>query len=131
MVYIYPAEFTPCEEGGYTVTFPDLPGAITEGDTLKEALYMAQDCLGGFLWSMEKDNDPIPKPTDITHFTASADGVFFTLVNIDLAEYKRIHSEKPVRKSLYIPKGLNEKAEAQGINFSQVLRDALSRAIVQ
>lgn len=36
--YIYPAIFDPCEEGGYSVTFPDLPGCITEGDTVEEAL---------------------------------------------------------------------------------------------
>jgi len=46
--YIFPVVFEPGEpdEVGYTVTFPDLPGCITEGDTLKETLYMAKDALG-------------------------------------------------------------------------------------
>ncbi len=39
--YIYPAIFQPGEKDGYCVTFPDLSGCITEGDTLEEALYMA------------------------------------------------------------------------------------------
>jgi predicted RNase H-like HicB family nuclease len=39
--YLYPAVFDPNENGGYTVTFPDLPGCVTEGDTLDEALQMA------------------------------------------------------------------------------------------
>ena len=36
--YIYPAIFDPSQDGGYTVTFPDLPGCVTEGDGLGETL---------------------------------------------------------------------------------------------
>ena len=35
---VYPAVFHTEEVGGYSVTFPDLPGCITEGDTIEEAL---------------------------------------------------------------------------------------------
>ena len=38
--YRYPALFESCEEGGYTVTFPDLPGIVTEGDDVDEAIAM-------------------------------------------------------------------------------------------
>jgi predicted RNase H-like HicB family nuclease len=41
MKYVYAALFTSCEEGGYAVNFPDLPGTNTQGDDLYEALYMA------------------------------------------------------------------------------------------
>lgn len=41
----YPARFTPAEEGGYVVTFRDVPEAITQGDTLEEAMLMASDAL--------------------------------------------------------------------------------------
>ncbi|AGI32715.1 TPA: type II toxin-antitoxin system HicB family antitoxin [Mannheimia haemolytica] len=41
----YPALFTPAEEGGFVVTFPDLPEAITQGDTFEEAMEMAEDVL--------------------------------------------------------------------------------------
>ncbi|CBY81424.1 transcriptional regulator [Haemophilus influenzae biotype aegyptius] len=41
----YPATFTPAEEGGYVVTFADLPEAITQGDTIEEAQEMAEDVL--------------------------------------------------------------------------------------
>jgi len=129
MVYIYPARFETAEEGGYNVTFPDLAGAITEGDDLKEAMYMAQDCLGGYLWACQDDRDTIPNPSDITSFALPENGVFYSLISVDMAEFKRIHSEKPVRKTLYIPKYLNEQAEAKGVNFSQVLRDALSQIV--
>jgi len=132
MRYVYPAKFKKFTDGdGYVVTFPDLYGATTEGRSLQDALDMAEDCLGGLLWSYEEDGDELPVPSSLGSFEPSSDTVFYNLISINLAEYKRRLSEKPVRKTLYIPKGLNEKAEAQGINFSQVLRDALSRAITQ
>lgn len=46
----YPAKFEPAQEGGYVVTFRDLPEAITQGDTLEEAMAMAEDVL---LFAME------------------------------------------------------------------------------
>lgn len=41
----YPARFEPADEGGFVVTFRDIPEAITEGDTLDEAREMAADAL--------------------------------------------------------------------------------------
>lgn len=60
--YIFPALFKAGEEDeqGYTVTFPDLQGCITEGDTLEEAIYMAKDALAGYLLTSEEDGDEIP-----------------------------------------------------------------------
>lgn len=42
---VYYALFHPAKEGGYTVTFPDAPAAVTEGDTVEEAVDMAIDAL--------------------------------------------------------------------------------------
>lgn len=41
----YPVTLTPLDEGGYLVTFPDFPEAITEGNSKEEALIEATDCL--------------------------------------------------------------------------------------
>ena len=62
---IYPACFYPCEEGGYTVTFPDLPGCVTEGDTLTEAVDMAIDAAAGWLLDEVENKRLIPKSSDI------------------------------------------------------------------
>ena len=44
MKLVYEAIFTPFEKGeGYTVEVPDLPGCVTEGDNLAEAIEMGQD----------------------------------------------------------------------------------------
>ncbi|MDE9830796.1 type II toxin-antitoxin system HicB family antitoxin [Staphylococcus delphini] len=47
----------------YNVYFPDLPGAITCGSDIEEAVLMAQDALEGHLLVMEDDKDEIPTPS--------------------------------------------------------------------
>jgi antitoxin HicB len=49
------------EDGGYTVTVPALPGCVTQGDTLEEAIAMANDAIRGFLEALAKDGQPIPE----------------------------------------------------------------------
>lgn len=64
----YPAIFHPEADGGYFVDFPDLPGCVTEGNTLSEAMEMAEDALSIYLDSLKEDKDPYPKasaPDDI------------------------------------------------------------------
>ena len=49
------------EEGeGYTVTVPDLPGCVTEGDTVEEALANAREAIRGYLKALEKLGRPVP-----------------------------------------------------------------------
>src|SRR6266852_345708 len=68
----YTTIFDPNENAGYTVTVPALPGLVTEGDTLKEARYMAADAIQCYLESLAKDlaktriDDPNYKPTKLT-----------------------------------------------------------------
>lgn len=49
------------EEGGYTVTVPTLPGCVTQGDTLEEAIAMAKDAIQLYLRSLTDDGEPIPE----------------------------------------------------------------------
>ena len=49
------------EEGGYTVTVPALPGCVTQGETLDEAIAMARDAIAGFIEALAKDGLPIPE----------------------------------------------------------------------
>jgi len=51
-----------CEEGGYTVTCPALPGCVTEGDTYEEALQNAREVIAGYLEAMEKRARMTPAP---------------------------------------------------------------------
>jgi predicted RNase H-like HicB family nuclease len=49
------------EEGGYTVTVPALPGCVTQGETLEDAIAMARDAIQGYLEALVKDGQPIPE----------------------------------------------------------------------
>lgn len=56
----YTVIFEPAEEGGYVVSVPALPGCVTEGDTLEEAMEMVKDAISGYIASLKKHGEPIP-----------------------------------------------------------------------
>ncbi len=57
----YTAIFEPAEEGGYVVHIPALDNLVTEGDTLEEAVAMAEDAIRGYIECLIEDNCPIPE----------------------------------------------------------------------
>ena len=63
MRYAYPYELLPQPEGGFTVTFPDVPEAITQGDTEKEAAATAEDALVTALSFYTDRAEPLPRPS--------------------------------------------------------------------
>lgn len=126
--YIYPASFESCEEGGYTVTFPDLPGCITEGDTLEEALQMAKESLELFLYNIEDDKEEFPSPSK-PEVIETEKGSFITLIEANMPLIRDKMLNKAVKKTLTIPKWLNDKAEKEHINFSQELQSALKEKL--
>lgn len=61
----YPATFKPAEEGGFVVTFRDIPEAITQGDSLEEAREMAADALLAAMDFYFEDGRPVPAPSKV------------------------------------------------------------------
>lgn len=59
----YPATFKPAEEGGFVVTFRDIPEAITQGDSIEEAREMAADALLAAMDFYFEDGRPVPTPS--------------------------------------------------------------------
>lgn len=59
----YPAIFTPASEGGFVVTFRDIPEAITQGDSEAEALSEAQDALVTAMDFYFEDRRSVPAPS--------------------------------------------------------------------
>ncbi|MBV9259681.1 MAG: type II toxin-antitoxin system HicB family antitoxin [Ktedonobacteraceae bacterium] len=49
------------EEGGYTVTVPALPGCITQGETVDEAIAMAKDAIRLHIESLIAEGQPVPQ----------------------------------------------------------------------
>lgn len=133
MLSVYPACFFQ-EENGYSVVFPDLNYLATCGDTITEAMSMAIDCLAGYLYTCKRDGTPIPPPSPMSQISlvsvvqaleVEVGEAFVNMVSVDVAEYAKAHFEKVVKKTLTIPEWLNTAALEQGINFSQILREAL------
>lgn len=125
--YIYPAVFTP-EAGGYFVNFPDFESCYTEGDTLEEAMEMADDVLCLTLYDMEEAGQQIPTPSPIKDIQTDGDA-FVSLVHCDTIEYRKYFDNKSVKKTLTIPNWLNTIAERQGVNFSLILQNALKQEL--
>lgn len=119
----YPAIFHKAEEGGFWISFPDLPECLTEGDDMAQAYEMAVEAVGLALANRKEGKEEIPVPSEIDQVQID-DGVL-VIVEFDMFEYLRKHNSKAVKKTLSIPEWLNEAAMKAGINFSQVLQEAL------
>ena len=63
--YVYPAIFHENEDKSFTILFPDLPGCISEGKNLANAIYMAQSALSQWMeYSIDKSLE-IPSPSNL------------------------------------------------------------------
>lgn len=119
MLFVYPAVFHK-EEDSYWVEFPDLPGCHSYGSSVTETMACAQEAMAGYILTLLEQERPIAVPSDIGVF--SVDDGFTSLVSCNIDQYKET---KAVKKTLTIPAWLNERAMAKGVNFSQVLQEAL------
>lgn len=120
----YPAIFHNAEEGGFWVSFPDIPEALTEGEDMTNAYKMAVDCLGLALSVKEDENESFPTPATLDSIKLET-GEFLVVIEFDMLAYKKRTNSRSVKKTLSIPEWLNEEALKKGINFSNVLQEAL------
>ena len=126
--YVYPAIFTPEEDGSYSIVFPDLEGCYTGGDNLEDGIEMAEDALALVLYGYEKDGREIPAPSARSAFSVSGND-FVNFIACDTMKYRKMYNNKAVKKTLTIPEWLNEAACAMGLNFSQILQEALIQKV--
>lgn len=61
---LYPAKLAP-EDGGFVVTFRDIPEAITQGDTREGAIAMAADALATAMEFYFEDGRQVPLPSEV------------------------------------------------------------------
>jgi len=84
MKLVYPAIFTPLEKSdGYCVTFPDLPGCVTQGASLADAIEMAADAASGWVLDELEDGNEIPQATVPYSIGINADE-FVSLILLDI-----------------------------------------------
>lgn len=127
MKLTYPACFYPDAEkaGAYAVVVPDLPGCVSGGSTLAEAILMGTDAASGWVLDELEDGKTVPPASPLESITPEPGG-FVNMLVLDMDSYAEKYGEKAVRKNLTIPAWLNTFAEKNHINFSQVLQDSLT-----
>lgn len=125
MKLTYPAVFAPFgDREGFTVTVPDLPGCVTEGDSLADAILMAQDAASGWVLDELEDGNKPPLSSALSDVHLD-EGEFVSLLALDIDKYAEKYGSKAVRKNVTIPAWLNTFGESRGLNFSSVLQEAL------
>lgn len=120
--YIYPAIFHTNEDGSYTITFPDLPGCISEGKNLGNALYMAQAALAQWIEYLADKKLEIPASSDFKSIVPGHEE-FVNLICADLKD------NRAVKRTVSIPKWMDDKVSEMGLSLSRVLQDALKDKI--
>lgn len=124
--YSYPCIITfDKEDGIYYVNFPDLEDCFTDGDTLEEALYNAQDVLGLVLYSKEENGMEINPPKN--DFITTKENQALSYVSVWMPLVRDEIENKSVKKTITIPKWLNDLAEDKGVNFSRLLQVSLKK----
>jgi predicted RNase H-like HicB family nuclease len=116
--YVYPAIFHTNEDGSFTVTYPDLPGCITEGKSLANAIYMAQSALTQWLEYIIDKKQFIPSASNLKSIEITSEE-FVNFIRVDVKD------NRAVKRTVSIPKWLDDKAIEAGLSLSRVLQDAL------
>ncbi len=127
MHYTFTAVITP-EKGKYYIRVPDIPGCVTTGKDIEDAVAQITDALSGCLVVWEDQGLSIPEATaqkDISHNTADV----LTLISVDTIAYRAQTDTRAVRKNVSIPAWMANMAERKGINCSKVLQDALAQRL--
>lgn len=122
MKIIYPAVFHE-ENGSFWVEFPDIEGCFSDGEDIADVLKNAQEALALHCESVIESGGFLPKATSVKNIEKPEDGW------VSLVESELVIRSKSVKKTLTIPAWLNELAEANGVNFSSTLQNALLREL--
>lgn len=123
---IYPACFYPFEDGnGYTVVVPDLPGCVTEGNSLVEAIAMATDAASGWLLDELEDGNELPHSTAINSLELDEPDGFFNLLVIDIDEYASKYGTKSIRKNITIPAYMETYLKKNNISLSEIVQNSI------
>lgn len=126
MKYTYTAIFTPTEDGSeFFARVPDLPGCITTGDTLEDAIAQITDAASGWLVVAEDHGDAIPEAT-AQNVLPRESGSVLSLVQVDTIVYRSQTDTRAVRKNVSLPAWMANLADKRGINCSQVLQEGLA-----
>lgn len=127
MKYIYTAIFVPDENGSkYYCRVPDLPGCITTGSNIDDAIEMITDAASGWLVVAEDEGNEILAATP-QHKLEIPENASCSIIRIDTLAYRAATDTRAVRKNVSLPAWMAALAEKQNVNCSQILQDGLMR----
>ena len=128
MKYIYTALIKKEAEDYYECSVPDLPGCVTSGYTLADAIDMITDAASGWLVVNEDEGNSIPTPTAQTDLKSSPDD-FKTLIQIDTIAYRAATDTRSVRKNVSLPAWMVAMADKRKLNCSKILQEAITQQL--
>ena len=116
--YVYPAIFHKNDDGSYTITYPDLLGCISEGKDLGNAMYMAESALTQWVEYLIDKKKEIPKGSMLGTLEVG-EREFANLIRANIKD------GRAVRRTVSIPKWMDDAVSEAGLSLSKVLQDAL------
>lgn len=124
--YIFPA-ILKHEDEGIFVEFPDLHECFTFAKDIQDALISAKEVLELCLYQREEDEIPIPEPSDF--FSEKLQEKTVIYVDVWMLAVRDKFRNISIKKTLTIPKWLNDVAVENNINFSQLLQVAIKNKL--
>jgi predicted RNase H-like HicB family nuclease len=124
MKYVYPALLHPNANGSTTIRFPDLPGTNSEGKDPVNTMEMAEASLEEWIEYLTDKKTEIPKPSAIQDIEVG-DGWYAALISAD------VRDNKAVRRTICIPKWMDDKVSELRLSLSRVTQDALAERLLK
>lgn len=113
----------------YGVSFPDLPGCVTAGETLDEAKDLAAEALAGHVATMREFGERIPDPTPLDQILADPENFGAAVLVVPLQPARGRIVRVNVTLSEEELQAIDETARRHGMTRSGFLRRAAQRAI--
>ncbi|MFD1466108.1 type II toxin-antitoxin system HicB family antitoxin [Lapidilactobacillus mulanensis] len=128
-ILVYPTIFAEFHDDGdyFTVTSPNIPGMITQGQTRQDAAIEAIDAIATML-----DGENYPVTQDPSQWKlANSESIVYITVNMSewYRAKERALKTKAVRRTITLPEYLNDLAKNRGINVSRVASEALEKVL--
>lgn len=112
------------ENGGYGISFPDLPGCFSFADNLAEAEQMAAEAAELHIYGIEKDGEVIPSPS-VTLPKDITENMLVMPVTVHPELYRLKRDNERVKTNITLPAWLKKMAEEKNVNYSRLLESAL------
>lgn len=125
--YIFPAIFK-IEKDLVYVRFPDVKNCFTDAQTQEEALISATEVLELCLYDLESEGKEIPLPSKIDNIWLDENEVI-VLINVWMPIVRDKIKDIYIKKTLTIPRWLDELGKKEKLNFSKLLQEAIKNKL--